>query len=172
MDSHVSIFDDKVPYKVRYHTLCYCSNSTFRLGWSDSDEPDKFAFNMHSSWSVDDLKSTGLLPYFEKCIDHTKWFKNKELDKVILNLVRPDDVHHIHHHTDQQVLLYYVNLDWMDGWHGETIFYNSNNLNEVDFTSLYIPGRIILFDGNIPHAIRPQSIKGPKFRHSLSLFFK
>ena len=65
----------------------------------------------------------------------------------------------------------FVNLDWRDGWHGETLFYNPDNLKEIVYTSLYIPGRIILFDGSIPHAIRPQSVKAPKFRFTLSLFF-
>ena len=44
-------------------------------------------------------------------------------------------------------------------------------MKEILYTSLYQPGRILLFDGYIPHAIRPQSVKGPKFRLSLSLFF-
>ena len=91
--------------------------------------------------------------------------------RIVLNLVRSDDVHYVHHHKDQQVLLYYVNLDWVDGWYGETLFYNPKNLKEILYTSLYQPGRILLFDGYIPHAIRPQSVKGPKFRLSLSLFF-
>ena len=62
-------------------------------------------------------------------------------------------------------------MDWKDGWYGETIFYNPDNINDIVFTSPYIPGRIILFDGDIPHAIRPQSSKASKFRISLSLFF-
>ena len=96
--------------------------------------------------------------------------KNK-LSKIVCNLVKPDDVHYIHAHPDQHACLFYVNLDWRDGWHGETLFYNLEDLKEVAYTSLYIPGRIILFDGSIPHAIRPQSVKGPKFRFTLSLFF-
>ena len=80
-------------------------------------------------------------------------------------------MHYLHIHQKQQVCLYYVNLDWRDGWHGETLFYNPDNLKEIAYTSLYIPGRIILFDGSIPHAIRPQSVKAPKFRFTLSLFF-
>jgi hypothetical protein len=31
--------------------------------------------------------------------------------------------------------------------------------------------KIQIFDVNIPHALRPQSIKSPKFRLTLSLFF-
>ena len=81
------------------------------------------------------------------------------------------DVHYIHHHRTRHVALYYANLDWEDGWYGETIFYDEFDENNIIFTSPYVPGRIILFDGNIPHAIRPQSIDGPKFRISITLFF-
>jgi hypothetical protein len=66
--------------------------------------------------------------------------------------------------------LYYVNLEWRDGWYGETFFY-SDDLKDVAFTSLYVPGRILLFDGDIPHAIRPQSVAGPKYRITISTFF-
>ena len=59
--------------------------------------------------------------------------------KVVCNLVRPDDVHYLHIHQKQQVCLYYVNLDWRDGWHGETLFYNPDNLKEIVYTSLYVP---------------------------------
>ena len=52
------------------------------------------------------------------------------------------------------------------------VFKDTNNLKEIAYTSSYIPGRIILFDGSIPHAIRPQSVKAPKFRFTLSLFFE
>ena len=68
--------------------------------------------------------------------------------------------------------LYYVNLNWEDGFYGETFFYNSKDLSKIEFASVYKPGRIILFDGHIPHAIRPQSIKGPKFRFTLSVFLR
>jgi len=63
-------------------------------------------------------------------------------------------------------------LNWEDGWYGETMFYDPNDLEKVSYTSLYKPGRIILFDGSIPHAIRPQSIRGPKYRISLTLIFR
>lgn len=52
------------------------------------------------------------------------------------------------------------------------LFYNSKDLSKIEFASVYKPGRIILFDGHIPHTIRPQSIKGPKFRFTLSVFLR
>ena len=168
----IQCFDDVVPYNIR-ETIWHCSVSAdLKLGWEDSNQPEKYDLNIHSELGMSDLEPTGILPYFKKCTDETEWFKNKELHRVVLNLVRSNDVHYIHHHPDKHVLLYYVNLDWRDGWYGETLFYDPYDIEKISFTSVYKPGRIILFDGSIPHAIRPQSIKAPKFRFSLSLFFE
>ena len=167
----IQYFDDVVPYNIR-ETIWHCSVSAdLKLGWEDSNQPEKYDLNIHSNWSNEELESTEILPQIKKCIDETDWFTNNKLSKVVCNLVRPDDVHYLHIHQKQQVCLYYVNLDWRDGWHGETLFYNPKVLKVIVYTSLYIPGRIILFDGSIPHAIRPQSVKAPKFRFTLSLFF-
>ncbi len=168
----LKIFDDVVPSNIR-NTLWYCSVSAdLKVGWEDSNDPEKYDLNIYSELRGSDLEPTGILPYFKKCTDETEWFKNKELHRVVLNLVRSNDVHYIHYHRDKHVLLYYVNLDWRDGWYGETLFYDPYDIEKISFTSVYKPGRIILFDGSIPHAIRPQSIKAPKFRFSLSLFFE
>ena len=49
---------------------------------------------------------------------------------------------------------------------------NPDNINNIAYTTPYIPGRFILFDGSIPHTIRPQSSKAPKFRFTISIFFE
>ena len=169
--THLSVFDNIVPYEKKDDMWEHCLKSNYKLGWVDTEQPEKYDLNAYSHWSIDEFKLTGLLPHIQKCIDDTDWFTKKNLCKVICNLVRSNDVHYLHIHHNQQVCLYYVNLDWRDGWHGETLFYNPDNLKEIVYTSLFIPGRIILFDGSIPHAIRPQSVKAPKFRFTLSLFF-
>ena len=169
---NLNVFDDKVPYDIRSVIWINSTHSHFKLGWQDTTEPEKYELNAHWELPIAALKPTGIMSYFQQCIDDTEWFKDKNLYKAILNLVRSDDVHYIHNHDNQYVLLYYVNLEWRDGWHGETLFYDPYDNDKISFASPYKPGRIILFDGNIPHAIRPQSIKAPKFRFSLSLFFE
>jgi len=62
-----------------------------------------------------------------------------------------------------------VNVDWREEWAGETIFYDESN--EIIFCSPYKPGRMIVFDGTIPHTIRPQSIISPNYRFSLTIRF-
>ena len=92
------------------------------------------------------------------------------LSKTILNLSVPSDVHYTHTHQEKKILLYYLNLEWRDGWHGETHFY-SEDLTSIQYSSPYTPGRLIVFDANIPHTIRPQSIIAPNHRFTLALIY-
>ena len=172
MNLHLNIHDNKIPYVIRENIWRYCINSTYTLGWQDSDDSGKYELNLHSSWTQKELESSKIFPYVEYSIRNTDWFTNRKISKIIVNLVRSDDVHFIHGHDDRQVVLYYINLDWQDGWYGETIFYDPDDTNNIAFASPYIPGRFILFDGSIPHTIRPQSSKAPKFRFTLSIFFE
>ena len=167
----IGIFDNKVDYDSKINIYRHCINSHLRLGWSDRDEPKKFTLNLHSQWSKEDCKSSSILSFFEECIENTDWFTTKNFVDAYVNYVTSDSIHYIHTHTDKNVALYYVNLDWQDGWYGETIFYDKNNTNEVVFTSSFTPGRIILFDGSVPHAIRPQSKIAPKYRLTISCLF-
>ena len=156
-------------------SISFCVNSTFRLGWEDSyEETKKATKNLYSSWSEEDYKNSELEPYIKKAFSLSKSFKYNldKLWRIKLNLVKSDDVHFIHTHNTHIVALYYVNLSWQDGWYGETIFYDPDDINNIAYTTPYTPGRFILFDGSIPHTIRPQSIKAPKFRLSLSIFFE
>ena len=52
--SHLNVFDDKVPFVVRDNLWNYCINSTYRLGWEDTDVPEKYDLNIHSHWSTED----------------------------------------------------------------------------------------------------------------------
>ena len=171
---NLQVFDNKVPYTIRENLLDYCTRSSFRLGWTDRPpiENDKSIPNIYSSWSNNNLSESKILPYIAECMDETPFFTCRHIESIILNLIRPSDVHFIHSHPNKQVALYYCNLTWEDGWYGETMFYDPNDLEEVSFTSLYKPGRIILFDGSTPHAIRPQSVSGPKYRITLSIVFR
>ena len=170
--ANIKIFDGEVPFPVRERVLNACAESNFVLGWSDRPPIDgeKSTACTHSSWSLEQAERTGILDCLSPCTERTDWFVSRGLETTVVNLVRSNDVHYIHSHPGKQVALYYAQLDWQDGWYGETMFYKEN-LNEVAFCSTYTPGRIVLFDGNIPHAIRPQSVKAPKYRITVTFIF-
>ena len=127
---NLQVFDNKVPYTIRENLLDYCTRSSFRLGWTDRPpiENDKSIPNIYSSWSNNNLSESKILPYIAECMDETPFFTCRHIESIILNLIRPSDVHFIHSHPNKQVALYYCNLTWEDGWYGETMFYDPNDL--------------------------------------------
>jgi hypothetical protein len=92
------------------------------------------------------------------------------LKKCVLNLSTPADVNFVHAHPEDKILLYYVNLDWRDGWHGETLFFDETG-KRIMFASTYTPNRLIAFDAKIPHTIRPQSHIASFYRFTLALVY-
>ena len=171
----ICIFENELKECDRATLYTHCSKCIFQLGGHSLGE-NKYTSNLYSYWSEEDIKridqSCNFISYLKKCISKTPFFTNRFVQKIEMNLVRSSDVRYIHSHPGFQVALYYVNMEWEDGWYGETLFYDPYDNDKISFASPYKPGRIILFDGSIPHAIRPQSIKAPKYRFSLSLFFE
>ena len=66
--SHLNVFDDKVPFAIRDNLWNYCINSTYRLGWEDTDVPEKYDLNIHSHWSTEELESTDILPHIKNVL--------------------------------------------------------------------------------------------------------
>tara|TARA_Y200000002_G_scaffold213023_2_gene175834 strand:+ start:8644 stop:9147 length:504 start_codon:yes stop_codon:yes gene_type:complete len=164
----IKIYDNKVPFHIMHDIHEFVINSRFYItGWKDKDYVNKHS--IYSDWSIDDLKNAGLYSYLEEIpsVDFSKWYK------TMVNLSHPSDHYYTHTHGENDyVLLYYVNLEWRDEWHGETLFYDPLNLQKIEFASSFIPGRILQFDGIQPHSIRPQSSVGPQYRFTISNFFK
>jgi len=167
----IDVFDDVFSLQTRTDIFNYCINSNFKIGWGDSPLPERKPHDqfVHSQYTKKDLETIKIFD----CLKHKEISDtlNGCVDVMsILNLSVPSDVNHIHTHKEKKVLLYYVNLEWNQGFHGETLFY-TEDLESIQFASPYTPGRIMVFDANIPHTIRPQSIIAPQYRFSLSIFF-
>lgn len=162
----IEIHDNKVPFHIQQWAYHFILNSTYRIiGWDDRADQDIVKHDLHSAWTIEDLKNSKLYPYIEQLHSFEKF------DKCIVNLVKPGDHYYTHTHGEgTTVVLYYANLEWRDGWAGETIFYDDNRVptNSYEFT----PGRLLKFNGTLPHSIRPQSFSAPQFRFTVSCFFK
>jgi hypothetical protein len=161
-------FDNTVPFEQMQFIYNFVSRSYFRLGWEDRH--DIKTPNIHSRYTEEEVKSCGLYPYIKKIIDENNYGNNKFVE-CIVNLSKSGDYNFCHTHKDKIVLLYYVNLNWQDGFGGETIFYDDDLINAKSVSS-FVPGRIILFDGAIPHTIRAQSTYGPDYRFTISYFLE
>jgi hypothetical protein len=166
----IKIFDDLFDYKYRTDVYKFAENSLFRIGWADGPVCENLIHRfLHSEYSNEDLQRLGFL---EALKNTPVWneISNLKLVKTILNLSVPSDCNFYHCHPEQKIVLYYVNLEWADGYHGETLFYD-DTLKNIVLATPYTPGRVTVFDGAIPHAIRPQSYLSPYFRYTLALVY-
>jgi Rps23 Pro-64 3,4-dihydroxylase Tpa1-like proline 4-hydroxylase len=56
------------------------------------------------------------------------------------------------HNDGRKTLMVFINFKWQKEWGGEFhLLEKYNNNSKIVKNIEYIPGRIILFDGNIPH---------------------
>jgi len=165
----IHVFDDVFEMAWRTYAYQFLLNLPYNIGWSDSCDLYRCEHvYLHSSMSVDQLKEFGLLKAMKE--PGLRELLGKSIfSKATVNLSTPTDVHFAHTHKNT-TLLYYPNLHWQEEWAGETLFFNES-ASEIVFASMYKPGRIILFDGSIPHSIRPQSRIAPHHRMTVSIFF-
>lgn len=164
-------FDGVLDFSMREHLYSYVRNSVFRIGNEDADavETNNHKY-LHSMYNQTDVDALGIL----KAIEGTEidsLLKGKQLTRVHVNMSNPMDTNWAHDHRDQTAMLIYINKHWKHEWAGETMFFN-DDLSEVEFASVYKPGRIVLFDGEIAHSVRPQAASAPMYRFTLTLFFR
>ena len=162
------VYDDVFDLQYRYAVMAFAQTSLFRIGWADNLTPEKSQYqSLHSAYSAEDIERLGVLerlantPVAQEMVGH-------KVEKCILNLSTASDANFIHAHPEDKVLLYYVNLEWHDGWHGETLFYDEAG-KDVVFANAYTPNRLVAFDAKIPHTIRPQSHLAPQYRLTLAV---
>ena len=170
LKNSIRILDNVVPVHHRAMVYNYVSNSNFRIGWSDRPPVQGHTYSyLHSRYSDEDVKNIGLLPLLNGT-EFGDVLKDYDLTGTTVNMSVPSNVHFVHGHFEDLVLLYYVNPDWQPHFYGETVFFNkdcSDIVRAVPFT----PGRFVLFDGTMPHSIRPQSSAGPDYRFTISFMY-
>jgi hypothetical protein len=166
----IAIYDDLFTLDQRQQIYTFANTSLFQIGWADGAiiENHKYRF-LHSVYSQDDLQRLKVLDFITNS-EAAGELDGFVLSKAILNLSTPSDANFYHAHSEDKILLYYVNMEWRDGWHGETLFFDEPCKNIV-YANPYTPGRLISFDAKIPHSIRPQSHIASFYRFTLALVF-
>lgn len=167
----IHVFDGLVPLQMRNKAFEFCQNSYYKLGWVDSrKESAKKHSYLHSTWSEDDDKSLGLIDLISST-EAGELFEGLQRRRSVTNLSVPSESHFPHNHDNELVVLYYANLEWHPEWHGETLFY-SEDLSEIEVALPYTPGRVVIFDGTIPHSYRPQSTIADHYRYTIAMGFE
>lgn len=169
----ILVFDDVLPFRLRQRMYGRTIKANYKIGLNDTSilEHREKAF-MYCALDKDGIKDFEVLKFAKRKIPQLfKKIGPRAPNRVVINCGTPADSYLPHSHPDEDVLLYYINMEWKPEWHGETSFY-SEDLRDIVFTSQFVPGRIIWFDGSIPHSIKPNDGNGPKFRFTLSAFYE
>ena len=92
-------------------------------------------------------------------------------DRGYVNLGIHSDVNQMHvdgKYYDSKTLLYYANNHWEYNWGGHTAFFDDDgNIKRIVEVK---PGRIVIFDGGIPHTVLPMNIRSsPSYRFTVAL---
>lgn len=167
----IRIYDDVFSLHFRQEVYGHAIKSSFKIGWEDNEVIENSEHKyLHCGLSKQEIDKLGILfhlaptPVFAEITGY-------KITRSVLNLSTPSDVFFLHSHSEDKVVLYYINLEWQTHWYGETLFYDEA-LKNIVLATPYTPGRVIVFDGNIPHTIRPQSHSAPFFRFTLTMFLE
>lgn len=165
----VEIYDGVFPALLRNDMFSFANSLHFRLGWIDAHYAEAATRpHLHADLNHMQLFQVGFFDALKNTPVEAR-LANMIPSKTVCNLSNPSDVYFPHTHpSGTTVLLYYVNPVWKHSWYGETIFYSEDE-RDIELALPYTPGRIVVFDATIPHAIRPPSSACVDRRYSLSV---
>ena len=152
----IDVYDNLFGFRKREIFLDYMSNSVFRTKGGDGliSKDYNQLFSNYNKQDLDNIEFYNTEGY--KFLDDKYKLYNRKLLQCRVNVCSSFDHTEAHCDTNGISLLLYVNLSWDIFWGGHTIFYNED-LSEIEYTCIFKPGRITVFDGSIPHSISPIS---------------
>ncbi len=168
----IKVIDDVFSLHQRLFFYDAFRNSKYQIGWEDTGGIETLHLkNLFAQYNQVDLERLNFIPTIQANPYTSHLFEKYCISKVVVNLSFANNTYYNHTHDEDMVLLYYGNLNWSSEWAGETLFYDEQ-CKEVEKAFAYTPGRLIIFDGKIPHTIRSQSASAPQFRFTMGIFWK
>jgi Rps23 Pro-64 3,4-dihydroxylase Tpa1-like proline 4-hydroxylase len=166
----IVVIDDLFDRAFREQFYFWVKSSSFTTSGEDISTLEyKGDYNLYSSIEEQSISNSGFSEHkeFKEHIEPElagMFFKQARINLSTLN-----DNNRFHTDsigsTKTKTLLYYPNLKWDIEWGGHTLF-TDDNLEEIEYCCMYKPGRIVIFDGNIPHCILPPTKSSPSYRFS------
>tara|TARA_Y100000996_G_C22525509_1_gene644260 strand:- start:551 stop:1099 length:549 start_codon:yes stop_codon:yes gene_type:complete len=162
----IYVHDNEFPWNYMQHVFSFAKGSSYRFVEIEQDVKEACMISMYSD---DDLDRLGFLDQI-KSPEMLDRIAGRKPCVTFVNFDNIGEVHAAHTHYNQEVLLYQANVEWRTEWYGETIWWDTDR-KDIIYCNQYTPGRIIWFDGNLPHSARPPSYTSPFCRFTLSLVF-
>ena len=168
---HGFVYDNTFGFNRRLEILDFILNSVYRPTGSDvKDLVSRHSdYQMHSVFSEDDVKNIGFFDsdkIMEIASIHD--LDRRQLKHARVNLGMLGEKNRVHTDGEGVTLIYYANIEWDVTWGGHTHFLNES-ADEIEMTVTNKSGRIVVFDGMIPHLINTPSVLSPIHRFTFAL---
>jgi hypothetical protein len=167
----MKIIDNAFSLSDRLSLYDYIIKQDFYLGWPDTNNiEDGDKKYLHSNYTEEQVNKSKILEMVNGNEEIKNTLEGKQCVKCIVNLSIPTYSFRAHTHPGTTIVLCYVNLNWKNDWFGETVFYDNDD-KEIIKSISYTPNRVVIFDGDTPHALRPQSAAAPDYRFTMALWY-
>lgn len=166
----ISIYDDLLDYHDRKLYFSSFLSGSFKFGGSD-EYFYGIGNQFYSQYSLNESQVLNFLnnKNLKQLID-THRLTDYAITYLRINATMPGETCRIHSDSTGVTLIYYVNLDW-NLEHGGHLAIIDQNLLEINSVVTYVPGRIIVLPGTIPHQILTVSPLASRPRFSLAIQF-
>lgn len=169
----IHVYDDLLGYADRARYFEFVSTSLFRPFSRDNMNLETMGdYNLFSGYSLEDFGRMGLMSN-PAVAEVAEQFDGFQVTQIRVNLSTLNDKNHIHvdGYGESKTLLYYPNMNWQIEWGGYTVFTN-DSCDDIEHCVAYKPGRLVVFDGSIPHGICAPTNLAPSFRFTLAAQFQ
>jgi len=193
INRNIYIFDKCIPPYSIVELYDFCIHAPYTLSNYDIfDDSGILAKKWKHDLSLENLNSYSLLEYIDNCFSEICKSKNKNIKLVYkrayVNYADPYTIDSPHvdetlatlkqnsledkniklDNVESFTILIYPNTKWDIDWFGETKFYDMD-VENVIFSFPPSPGKIIIFDGLIPHSASPPSLKAKQPRYTIAI---
>jgi len=148
----ILVFDNVFPFDKRDFMYRKLLGSKFKIDGNDGAYPEhKSDQQIYAEYGAQEVFELGFLdsPHIKHILEN--YLVDMPVAQVRVNLNSTHDV--VKFHVDAmggKTMLYFANINWHPDWGGHTLFAD-DQVTEVEYCSMFKPGRLILFDGSIPH---------------------
>ena len=160
----VHVWDDLFTYQQRISFFQFMQKSFYKV---DGGDYSVFDNQIYSQYTNLDLMKLGFMET-DGFSQLNKFYnlEKREYSQIRINFSSFSEKNRVHHDGVKLTLLYYANLEWDIEWGGHTFFLNEQ-LTDIEYTCVYNPGRVVVFDGSLPHMIMSPNVMSQKPRFSL-----
>ena len=170
---NIDKYDNLFSFDERISFYKFALNSYFKTTGADSVTDASIIKNnqMYSSFNHEDMDNMGffndsmqnLLDKYSLSVENVKQFR--------VNASHVGERNSVHSDGKGKTLLYCLNTEWRPEWGGHLMILNDQLDEPVEIIG-YKPGRVTIFDGDLPHCVMTPTVMAPALRYTLAVQFK